>query len=220
MTTDRIERFFTAATSVAAIVLAAIAVKQQLAPRAAIRASNVGPPTAFAAWKDAYPVGIRVGDSTARVTIVVFDDLECPGCRTFHRTVRRVLKEHPQDVSVVFVHFPLTSHRFALPAARAAECANQRGRFASFIDVVFAKQDSLGIKSWGSYAQEAGVRDTAVVSACARGADAVDRIEAGRALGMRWEIQSTPTVIINGQRYSTQPSGGEVDSLIKRALSQ
>lgn len=119
---------------------------------------------------------------------------------------------------MVFVHFPLTKHRFAVQAAQAAECASARGHFAGFIDAVYAKQDSLGLKSWGSYAREAGIADTAAITRCARDPSPPKRLEAGRELGLRWEVLGTPTVIINGLRYANPPTNDEIDRIIRDVL--
>jgi protein-disulfide isomerase len=169
-------------------------------------------------WQDALPHSIRVGDSLAAITIVVFSDLECPACASFHQPARAILRKHKKDVSLAFVHFPLAMHRFAIQAAQAAECASTAGHFEAFIDVVYAKQDSLGLKTWGSYAHEAGIRDTAAITACARQAVPVERVEAGRELGLRWALTGTPTVIINGRRYASAPSSHEIERVARELL--
>lgn len=160
-------------------------------------------------------VGIRVGDSAAAATIVEFADLECPACRAFHMTLEEVLKKHPNDLSLVYVAYPLPMHRFALGAARAAECAHRYGRFREWVDVVYDKQDSLGLKSWGSYAKEAGLPDTVAISKCATDPTPVGRIQAGLALGNKIRITGTPTVIVNGWRFHYTPNGHELTNVIE-----
>jgi protein-disulfide isomerase len=195
-----------------------MAVRREFFSPADSRLSRSAQPTFEVTWKDALLAGVRVGDSTSRVTIIVFNDLECPACGAFHQTIQQVLAERGWDVSMVFVHFPLTKHRFALPAAQAAECAAAEGRFATFIEVVFAKQDSLGLKSWSSYAREAGVADTAAITRCAHDPTPAKRVEAGRELGLRWRVIGTPTVIVNGHRYASPPTKDEIGRVIREAL--
>ncbi|MGQ0765436.1 MAG: DsbA family protein [Gemmatimonadota bacterium] len=96
--------------------------------------------------------GLRIGAPLAPVTVVEFTDLECPFCARFHEVYRSLVVQHGANLSLVFVHFPLPSHRFAKPAAQAAECAAEAGRFAQFVDLVFQKQDSLGLLSFTSMA--------------------------------------------------------------------
>lgn len=56
--------------------------------------------------------------------------------------------------------------RFALPAARGSECAANPGRFAEYVTAVFRKQDSLGLRTWGAFAEDAGVPDARASDEC------------------------------------------------------
>lgn len=127
--------------------------------------------------------GIRIGSPASRAAIVEFADFECPFCRRFHATYADLKRRFGDDLSLVFIHYPLGSHRFARPAARAAECAATRGRFGDYARLLYLKQDSLGLKSWGSFAFEAGIQDTLAFSRCAIDTVVVQRIENGLALG-------------------------------------
>ena len=104
--------------------------------------------TFYPQWRSLDSVGRRIGSPNARVTLTVFSDLECPFCRRLHERYERLASAFPEDVAMNFIHYPIGSHRFAVPAARAAECASRQGRFAQFVSVVFHSQDSLGLKSW------------------------------------------------------------------------
>jgi len=175
--------------------------------------------TPVANWDTLVRAGIRVGDPNSRVTIVEFADFECPFCARFSESINQVEAEFGKDVSHVFVHYPLRSHRFARPAARAAECASAQGHFKSMQDVLFAKQDSLGLKSWVSYAAEAGVLDTASFSHCASDAKPLASVEEGLRLGAGLGVTGTPTVIINGLRYSSPP-GDSLSAIVRAALAR
>lgn len=100
--------------------------------------------------------GHRIGPSSAKVTVTVFTDFECPACRRFTESALAGARASFHDrLRVVIRHWPLSSHRFAVPAARAAECASAHNRFVPFHDLLFAKQDSLGLKSFTDFATEA-----------------------------------------------------------------
>jgi protein-disulfide isomerase len=132
--------------------------------------------------------------------------------------VSELLAERVRDVRALYVSFPLAYHRFALPAARAAECASESGGFRRWIDVVYSKQDSLGLKSWASYAVEAGIVDTARIQACATSRAEFVRIAAGQDFGSRIDLTGTPTVIANGWRFRDTPTketlGRAIDDLL------
>ena len=108
-------------------------------------------------------------------------------------------------IALVFVHFPLSMHRFATPAARAAKCARVENRFPKLVEALFNKQDSLGLKTWVSYGIEAGIIDTAAFAQCAASKANFSPIEAGIALGKRLQVTRTPTVIVNGWRFASPP---------------
>jgi protein-disulfide isomerase len=167
------------------------------------------------AWKDILPSGFVIGGAEdAHVRLLVFSDLECPSCRTFHRVVRSTLGERPEDLQAVFISYPLEYHRFALGAARAAECAAEVGAFAEWVDQVYAKQDSLGLKSWASYAADAGISDTTSIEDCARGAGTSARIDATREFGSRIGVEGTPTVLVNGWRFLRPPTKARLNEVI------
>lgn len=172
------------------------------------------PPSYIEEWRELNTEGVAVGDANAPVVIVEFTDLECPFCRSFHETLQATRKEWGEKIAVRFVHFPLPIHRNAYAAAKAAECAQEEGRFEQFIDAAFAKQDSLGIKPWLEYASLAGIADTANFGTCFADTSRVERVERGRALGALLKVKGTPTVIVNGWRFPTTPS----DSTFRRVV--
>lgn len=91
-----------------------------------------------------------VGDSAAPVKVVVFTDFECPFCKSLHEKIMQRMREHPKRVSLSVLHFPLTSHRFAKQAATAFECAESRTAKANMMDLLYAKQDSIGLLAWSA----------------------------------------------------------------------
>jgi thiol-disulfide isomerase/thioredoxin len=118
-------------------------------------------------WERLPELGIRTGIEDARVRIVIFSDFECPSCAMFHPVLTQLLQKYPETVSTHYIHYPLSYHKFALPAARASNCAAEEGRFDQWADILFRKQDSLGIKSWGAFAFESGITDTLRIAQCA-----------------------------------------------------
>jgi protein-disulfide isomerase len=131
--------------------------------------------------------------------------------------VEEVRKKFGADVAFTFVHFPIPGHRFAIPAARAAECAEAQGRFSEMRTLLFAKQDSLGLKSWDAFAEEAKVPDEEQFSKCVASAAPLPRVDAGVAIGEKLRISGTPTMIINGwMYYGLQPAALESEIEARR----
>ncbi len=69
------------------------------------------------------------GPQTAPVTIVEFTDYQCPFCHRAQSVVDEVLTRYKGKVRFVHRDFPLEGHPGAFPAARAARCAGEQGRF-------------------------------------------------------------------------------------------
>jgi len=84
-----------------------------------------------------------LGDPNAQVKVIEFSDLECPFCKTFHSTMKEIMREYgdTSEVAWVYRHFPLDSiHSKARPEAEAAECAAELGgneAFWLYVDRVF-----------------------------------------------------------------------------------
>lgn len=91
-------------------------------------------PPAQAEQNQAYdlPVGNSYvwGNPNAPVTLVKFSDYQCPFCNRAHESLVEKIFEDPQlkdKVKVVFKHFPLSFHKSAKPASKAALAAGEQG---------------------------------------------------------------------------------------------
>lgn len=181
---------------------------------------NIGPtgpqtPTLVESWSTLSAAGVPFGPASSQVVVTVFSDFECPFCRAFHQTLQQVRKDRPDLVRVSFVHHPLSYHRFARPAAKAAECAAEQGRFEQFADIVFARQDSLGLLSWAHLATRAGVENIGEFDACVLSPATFSRIDDGIAAGKQLRVQGTPTVLINGWRLPSAPDNVQLVKIIE-----
>lgn len=206
------ERVRTTLLAVAACAMAASLVHREFFARRALQpeASIRKPPDHVPEWRQLIDAGILLGDRSAPVTLIEFADLECPACRLFQVDVQAARTHFGTDLAVVFLHFPLPQHRFARPAARVAECADRQGRFDEFHNLVYEKQDSIGLKSWDSFAAESGVPDLTRFRKCAGDTASVSRIEAGVRIGKELAVAGTPTVLLNGWRFWNPPSRDEL----------
>jgi protein-disulfide isomerase len=170
-------------------------------------------------WRTQLAKGVRLGPEQAPVQMLEFADFECPFCASFHKDVKVLRDHYPTQVALTFVHFPLPMHRFALPAARVAECAGDQGRFEAMYDRLFGEQDSFGLKPWSEFATEASVPDSAAFETCIKRTGPIPRVAEGKALGNRLDVQGTPTVVINGWKLGRPPTLDELDHMVKAILA-
>jgi protein-disulfide isomerase len=147
-------------------------------------------------------------DTKARIVITEFMDFQCAWCKRLIPRVDSIKREFAEEIAIVVHHFPLDNHRWAIPAAIAAECAHRQDRFAAMYRLLFAQQDSFGLKTWTTYAVEAKVPDMKAFETCSSlPADSFPRIASGRELGQRTGVTGTPTVWINGNVLGTNGIG-------------
>ena len=99
-----------------------------------------------------------LGNPNAKVAVIEYSDFECPFCRRMFSETLPKLKENfikSGEVKFVYRHFPLRSiHEDAQKAAEASECAGEQGKFWEYHDIIFQRQDLLGINSFKSWAKE------------------------------------------------------------------
>lgn len=215
----RLERATLVVLALSALALAGVTLRREFLTRGPAASSEGDSVEYVENWQSIAAAGIRFGNSSSPITVVEFADLECQFCRRFHEVYENAKVHFGHNISLVFVHFPLPSHRFARPAARAVECADEAGKAASFVDVVFAKQDSLGLKSWAELAAEAQITDTIRFTKCVKSAATIARIENGVALGKQLGVRGTPTVLVNGWRFAKPPSDAELLSTVRSLIS-
>ena len=138
------------------------------------------------------------GNPKAPVTIVEFSDYQCPFCKRAEPTVTEVLKAYgPDKVRLVYRNFPLPFHNDARPAAEAAGCAGDQGKFWEYHEKLMAASD-LSAANLSTLAGSVGV-DQKKFDECVaqkKFKDAVEKdIEAGQEAG----VNGTPAFFINGR---------------------
>ncbi len=141
------------------------------------------------------------GAADAPVTIVEFGDYECPYCGAAAPVLRQLVDESGGRVRLVFRNFPIADrHPYALTAALAAEAAGEQGAFWPMHDLIFERQDRLTDAELRSYADELGIDGERVVGEPAQAFGV--RVEADFTDGLAAGVDGTPTLFINGTRYT------------------
>jgi protein-disulfide isomerase len=214
------ERFLdalTVAALIGSVVTAMVVVRRELFLKDAAGSSQPKP-IAVDGWKKYIDSGRLVGNPQAPLKIVEFADFRCPACRALNGIIKQLDKEFPGKLAISYRYVPLPYHPLAYPAARAAECAAQQGRFAAYHDLLFDRFDSLGTASFNDVATKAGVPNAKAFAQCNSHTDSIPRINSDRALAMdTLHISGTPTVIVNGMMYAFAPPLGELRKLVKGA---
>ena len=141
-----------------------------------------------------------LGPADAKVTIVEFSDFECPFCKESFQTIRSLLNEFPDDVRLVYRHFPLRSiHPLAQDLAHASMCAHDQGKFWAFHDQLFIQQESVTRENLDRIAQQVGL-DTRAFRRCQDSNRFKEAVDADFADAISLGGRGTPTWVVNGRR--------------------
>ena len=141
------------------------------------------------------------GNPNAKVTMIEYSDFECPFCLRHLDTMEQILAQYPNDVNLVYRHFPLTSiHPEAQKAAEATECAGAQGKFWEMHDKIFEANGAgtMSVQKWKDIAKELGL-NTGTFNKCLDNSEMAARIAQDQQEGSAAGVGGTPGTFVNGQ---------------------
>ena len=172
------------------------------------------------------------GAKGAKVTVINFDDFECPFCSRMHETLfPQLLKEYGDRVTFIYKDYPLVDiHPWATHAAVDANClaAQSPDAYWDFADYIHANQrDVSNEKTPGArfaaidkttmlQGQKHNV-DAEKLQACIKAQDE-GAVKASMKEAEGIGVSATPTMFINGQKIDGAVPIGDVRAALDRAL--
>ncbi len=173
------------------------------------------------------------GNPDAKVTIVNFDDFECPFCARMHSTLMsEILPQYQDKIKIVYKDYPLISiHPWAQHAANDANCLAKESAPAywTLADYLHANQRSISGSQQNAQAAfneldrvtlDFGKKnsvDLTQLQACIK-AQSGAIVKASMAEGDALNVSATPTVFINGERLEGALDADEVRAALNRQL--
>jgi protein-disulfide isomerase len=169
------------------------------------------------------------GNKDARVTVVNYDDFECPFCSRMHQTLfPGIFKEYGDRVLFIYKDYPLEEiHPWAVHAAVNANClgAQDNDAYWDYADTLHGNQDAVKAKGRDGWNAEldrlAGAQgqrhnlDVAKLQACVKAQDE-KAVRASMREAETVGVDATPTMFVNGQKLDgAVPSDG-----VRLALDQ
>jgi protein-disulfide isomerase len=171
------------------------------------------------------------GNPNAKVTLVNYDDLQCPFCSRMHATLmEEILPQYGDRIKIVYKDFPLSMHPWAQHSANDANClaAENGPAFWEYADYVHANQKTINAaqdvqKSQAELdriALDLGKKngvDMNRLQACLKSQpDGV--LKASMAEGESLGLNATPTMFINGQKLEGAVDAEEVKAILNQQL--
>lgn len=173
------------------------------------------------------------GNANAKVTIVNYDDFQCPFCSRMHSELfPGLLQAYGDKVRFIYKDYPLLEiHPWAMHAAINANClAEQSGAgYWDFADYVHANQKAISgrnrdeamanLDKAAAEQAEKNHLDVTRAQACFKKQDE-SAVRASMAEGDGLGVDSTPTLFINGERITGAVPEGELRAILDRALGE
>lgn len=140
------------------------------------------------------------GNKNAKVTLIEYSDFQCPYCLRHEDSLNQALKEFPNDVRLIYRHFPLSFHPEAQKAAEASECAGQQGKFWEMHDEIFKANglNKMSVTTWKEAAKALKL-DSAKFDKCLDSSATAAAIAQSEQEGGAAGVGGTPGTFVNGQ---------------------
>ena len=166
------------------------------------------------------------GKNNASVIFVEYASLTCPACAAFHKNVYPKLnKEYVETGKMKFIHREIYFDRAGLWAALTARCTNVVDRYFGMLDLLYSEQPTWSksdssdaiVTSLLKISAKSGIEKEKAIS-CLEDQDmALELVNQFQVYVNQDRIDSTPTFIINGKKYTNRPYE-ELKEIIEKEL--
>ncbi len=174
--------------------------------------ANVKDEAAFLKTYQSAPAGASpanmLGSPNAQVTVEEFADYQCPTCATTHPKMKQINSIYGSRIKFIFRNFPLSMHAHGYEASVAAEAAGLQGKFWEMQNQLFTNQQAWANaadarKIFDDYAQKIGL-DVEKFQNDSLGLAAKQRVDADLQRARALNVNSTPTIYVNGKPLPDQ----------------
>lgn len=153
---------------------------------------------------------------TPLVTIVEFEDYDCPYCARAEATNRELRAKYGADLRFVVAERPLAMHETAREAALFALGANETGDFETAHDALFAKRHDHGAAALDALADDLHLG--ARFADARHGAAARSALTTSESLAAALGVRAIPTFFVNGRRITGAQPFTTFDPIVTEEL--
>jgi protein-disulfide isomerase len=149
-----------------------------------------------------YATNFAWGPENAKVTMVEFGDFQCPYCQQWHQEVYgRIQAAYGNSIRFIYRDFPLSFHADAEPAAEAARCAGDQGRFWDYYNLLYQAPLGVDASARRTYAQRLSLNLTSFEN-CVQSGKFAGEVSQDTLDGAAIGVSGTPAFFINGRLIS------------------
>src|SRR5262249_38761279 len=160
------------------------------------------------------------GASSAPVTIVEFEDFQCPFCKSSQPTLDQMLLRYKDKVRLVHRDFPIQSlHPASWKAHEAGRCAEEQGKFWEYRELLYKNLPATSLEQLTTYASQIGLVPSDFKN-CVESGKFKATVQKDEDEANRLGVQGTPAFFINGQFLSGRLSESEFVRIIDQELNQ
>jgi protein-disulfide isomerase len=158
------------------------------------------------------------GPADAPITIIEFEDFQCPFCKKAQSIFEEVRLRYQDKVKFVHRDFPLDElHPTTSRTHEAARCAEQQQKFWPYRDVLYKNAPTASVDQLTAYAREVGA-DVTAFAQCLKEERFKSEVAQDRVEGDRLGISGTPAFFINGRLLSGAQPESEFVRVIEEEL--
>lgn len=144
-----------------------------------------------------------LGNPNPTVMMLEYSDLECPFCKTFHKTMQTLMDQYAKDGKIAWTyrHFPLDIHPLSPKESEASECAFELGGntgFWSYVNKIFEitpSNNQLDPTKLPEIAKGNGL-DLTKFNACLSSGKYAQKIKDDYADGLKAGVNGTPHTVL------------------------
>jgi len=159
------------------------------------------------------------GPADAPVTIVEFADYQCPYCKRAQPTLDKLMSNYEGKIRLVYKDYPLPMHSQAKPAAVAAHCAGEQGKYWEMHGALLGEESAPTGDVVERLGKKAGL-DMDAFSTCRQSGKYDDTIARDTQQGNDAGVSATPSFFINGIFVAGAQPYEQFDALVKAELSK
>lgn len=160
------------------------------------------------------------GQPDAVIELLEYGDFQCPYCGRAFPIVKRIQEALGEHLKFVFRNFPLTKiHPLAKTAALATEAAGKQGKYWEMHHMIFENQRRIFKTALLEYASHIDL-NLLQFELDLDNVALIDKVESDFESGLRSGVNATPTFFINGEKYTGNWEGGDLETFLQLELAK